>query len=146
MIIWILLRFCYWDSVTILTLVIFLDIGILHLKEIEFVPSFSTLNHHLIIFGEDDDDDGDDGDDDDDDALRRVGIEFSRKVPKFEWPAGQTQSVALSHLLKSLPQGLLFNSGGELNYTSEDQSKCKMANAVKESGQISNTSKINCSV
>ena len=78
MIIWILLRFCYWDSVTILTLVIFLDIGILHLKEIEFVPSFSTLNHHLIIFGEDDDDD----------ALRRVGIEFSRKVPKFEWPAG----------------------------------------------------------
>ena len=69
MIIWILLRFCYWDSVTILTLVIFLDIGILHLKEIEFVPSFSTLNHHLIIFGEDDDDDGDDGDDDDDDAL-----------------------------------------------------------------------------
>ena len=93
------------------------------------------MNHHLIIFGEDDDDDGDD------DALR-VGIEFSRKVPKFEWPAGQTQSVALSHLLKSLSQGLLFNSGGESNYTSEDQSKCKMANAVKESGQISNTSKI----
>ena len=83
------------------------------------MPSFSTLNHHLIIFGEDDDDDGDD---DDDDALRSVGIEFSRKVPKFEWPAGQTQSVALSHLLKSLSQGLLFNSGGELNYTSEDQS------------------------
>ena len=85
------------------------------------------MNHHLIIFGEDnDDDDDDDGDDDgddydDDDALR-VGIEFSRKVPKFEWPAGQTQSVALSHLLKSLSQGLLFNSGGELNYTSEDQS------------------------
>ena len=72
--------------------------------------------------------------------IFRVGIEFSGKLSKFEWP--RQTNVALSHLLKSLSQGLLFNSGGELNYTSEDQSKCKMANAIKESGQISNTSKI----
>ena len=53
----------------------------------------------------------------DDDAFGIFGveIEFSAKVSKFEWPS-QT-SVALSHLLKSLSQGLLFNSGaGERNY------------------------------
>ena len=52
--------------------------------------------------------------------IFRVGIEFSGKLSKFEWP--RQTNVALSHLLKSLSQGLLFNSGGELNYTSEDQS------------------------
>ena len=97
------------DSVTLLTVRCHLSwrwrIGILQLKEIEFVPKlFNFKSSRLYIT-----------------MMKMLSgfLEWKssvlRKFPSFEWP--RQTSVALSHLLKSLSQGLLFNSGaGERNY------------------------------